>query len=224
MLKGAALLLKHQGVDLPEDLFHADGLEPGAASTEGFDNPVFDGTPTGKATAGKPRSKRKPDAGVERDVHADTAAIPLEDAQRAFEENAHKAPKPTFPTEEEVEEKNRAIAAQRREDDEVFDDEVQPEPPAADAPAKKRPGRKPGSKNKPKVDAAADPVKAAADRAEERRAEQEKLKQRTAETEPRVEAKLNEPPMEIDLDDELDEPPKWAQGNVRPIGRALVEF
>ena len=54
--------------------------------------------------------------------------------------------------------------------------------------------------------------------------EQEKLKQRVAETEVTVEAKLNEPPMEVDLD-ELDEAiPQFAKGKVRPIGRALVEF
>ena len=68
-------------------------------------------------------------------------------------------------------------------------------------------------------------MKEAADRAEERRVEQEKLKQRVAETEVAVEAKLNEPPMEVDIDDlDEDDIPQFAKGQVRPIGRALVEF
>ena len=114
VLKGVALVLGYRGVTLPEDLFHAGGLEPGRGIAEGADSPVFDGTPTGKATAGKPRSKRNgSDDNSARQVQAVEPGIPLEDAQRAFEENQHKAPKATFPTEDEIAAKNAAIEAQR---------------------------------------------------------------------------------------------------------------
>lgn len=234
VLQGAALILRHNGETLPEDLFHADRLVPGRGIEEGADSPVDDGAKAGKATARKPRSKRdEPDAGANGEIRAAESALPLEDALRAFEENQHKAP--SFPTEEEVEEKNRAIAAQRQDDDEAFDAPGEPEAESGEAavadaqPAVaevKRRGRKPGSKNKPKVEASSDPVKEAADRAEERRVEQEKLKQRVAETEVAVEAKLNEPPPVANEIDDLDEDdiPQFVKGKVRPIGRALVEF
>ena len=106
VLQGAALILRHKGETLPEDLFHADRLVPGRGIAEGADSPVYDGTKAGKATARKPRSKRdEPNAGANGEIHAAEPGLPLEDALRAFEENQHKAPNPTFPTEEEVEAK-----------------------------------------------------------------------------------------------------------------------
>ena len=93
VLRGAALILRHNGETLPEDLFHADRLVPGRGIEEGADSPVDDGAKAGKATARKPRSKRdEPDAGANGEIRAAESALPLEDALRAFEENQHKAP------------------------------------------------------------------------------------------------------------------------------------
>jgi len=142
-------LTKMLGGDI--DMRYLQEAHPGEGY-EDADGPVFDNTASASKAAGPveraPRERADTDAPIA--ASEPTPAIPLEEAQRRFEENAHKAPKPTFPTEEEVEAKKAAIAAQRVEDEQAFEGG---EAETNVVPMKKTRGRKPGSKNKPKTTA-----------------------------------------------------------------------
>jgi hypothetical protein len=131
-----------------------------AKAGEGFgteaDNPVFDNTPAGSKAAGAIETER-PGVSEEPIRVSDpvpTPGIPLEDAQRQFEENAHKAPN-YAPTEEEIAAKELAIKAQREADEQEFQAPVELEGSSeADTNVvqmKRKGGRPKGSKNRPKV-------------------------------------------------------------------------
>lgn len=146
-------ILKYSGAEISLDLVQRYS-QPG----EGFkdDGPVFDATKSGKATGDGRKPDRKGDtAGAKGAGDGPSPGLPLDEAQRAFEEKAHKAP--AIPSEEEVAAKHAAIAEQKARDEQEFksaegpvDDgkaaEPNPAAPSNVVPIKRRAGAGKGAK------------------------------------------------------------------------------
>jgi hypothetical protein len=164
-------IMKIHGYEIPYDvLADAKAGEGFGQPIEGMDDsPVFDNTPAGSKAAG-PVHTQPPATPAEPIRVAEpvpSSALDLQDAQRQFEENAHKAPAHNYaPTEEEVEAKNREIAAQRERDAAAFVSDEGVDRSAGEGEGvgevdesgvtnvvqmKRRGGRPKGSKNKPKA-------------------------------------------------------------------------
>jgi hypothetical protein len=215
-------ILRYEGVSIDMDMVERYS-KPGEDHTD--EGPVFDATPSGKRTGHGGQQDRPADkAGAEGPSDGPTPGVPLDEAQRAFEENAHKAPR--FPSEEELAAKQAAINAQRERDEQDFakaeeahdgktaGDDPAPEAASNVVPIKRRGGSSKVSKRAPLAGKAKD-AKAVAD------------KHVTAQKEgltPGTKPKMLPPQPPVDLDIDENGIPAFIRNSPRKIGASVGVF